>query len=60
MKNTWPLIFLIVLAIIVGYTGWRVERWINWKLSYGNKVGYKVEQRFQGLEDRVKVLEEKW
>ena len=59
IKDKWFSIaiipIIIIIMIVVGYIGWRVERWWNWKFSYGNKVETKIEL----LEKRVEALEQK-
>jgi len=37
----------------VAFTGWRIERWFNWRFAYGGMV----EQRIERLEQRVTALE---
>ena len=44
----------MIAGIILIWGGWKFERWVNWKLSYGNKV----EQRIETLEKRVINIEE--
>lgn len=42
-------------AVALGYGGWCLERWANWKLSYGPRV----EERLINLEKRLGALEAK-
>ena len=47
-----------ILAVLVGilavaYGGYRLERWWNWKWSYGPRV----EKRIEKLEKRIEKLE---
>ena len=53
--KTEILAMLVALAVSIpiGYGGWRLQRWHNWKFSYGAKV----EQRIQALENRIEALE---
>ena len=45
---------LIIAALVaIGYGGWCLERWINWKFSYGAKV----EARLERVEKRLEALE---
>lgn len=39
--------------LAVGIGGWKLERWLNWKLEYGHKVDRRMEQ----IERRVTALE---
>ena len=41
----------IVLALIIA--SWKLERWLNWKLDYGNRV----DQKLEALELRIRALE---
>lgn len=45
--------FMLALAVALGYGGWCLERWINWKFSYGEKV----EERLERVEKRLEALE---
>jgi len=53
MKDVFKFIITTIIVIVLGYYGWKLERKINWKFSYGNKVEIKMEQ----LEKRIEVLE---
>ena len=53
MKETIAFIVVLFVAIFLGILGWKAERWVNWKLSYGSKV----EQRIEKLEKRIEQLE---
>lgn len=44
---------LVIVAIGLGYIGWRLERWMNWKLCYSSKVDQRIEQ----LEKRIEKIE---
>jgi len=51
---------LVVAAIIailcgLGYLSWRVERWANWRFSYGPRL----EGRLLEVERRLDALERK-
>lgn len=39
--------------LAVGIGGWKLERWLNWKLDYGAKVDRSIET----LERRITALE---
>jgi len=47
--------FAVVLIVVLtlGIGGWRLERWLNWKLFYGAKVDRRIEM----LERRITALE---
>jgi hypothetical protein len=45
----------IIIVSLVGIAGWCLERWINWKLSYGPAV----EQRLESIEQRIEELEKR-
>ena len=53
MKETLQYIIIVVIVLLLGYGGWKAERYINWKFSYGNKV----EKRIKQLESKVEILE---
>jgi hypothetical protein len=53
MKEFIAAIGIILAVIAICVIGWRVDRWINWKFSYGGKV----DQRIEKLEKRVDDLE---
>jgi len=46
---------LIVMGLALGIGGWKLERWLNWKLDYGRKVDRRIEQ----LEKRIEALEQR-
>lgn len=47
-------IFFVILVIAgIAFFCWKMERWVNWKFSYGDKVETRIEQ----LESRVATLE---
>lgn len=56
-KNDCIFVFVMVLMIIgaigLGYIGWRLERWMNWKIFYSGKVDQRIEQ----LEKRIEKIE---
>ena len=39
--------------LAVGIGGWKLERWLNWKLDYGAKV----DRRIETLERRITAIE---
>lgn len=45
---------MCLVALLLGYSGFKFERWINWKLDYGKRV----EKRLESIEKRVKELED--
>ena len=59
MKNkikeiaVYTVVALVFVAI--AFSGWKLERWINWKFDYGSRVDSRIEK----LEERVRVLESK-
>jgi len=53
MKKLTGYILLILFFALLWFGGWKLERWINWKFSYGNKVETRIEQ----LETRIEQLE---
>jgi len=55
MKDIMGIVGVGIVVIVVGLGLWKLERWVNWKLSYGNKVDGRIEQ----LEKRVEALEAK-
>jgi len=55
MKESITVISIIIAIVIFCIIGWRIDRWINWKFSYGNKV----EQRIEKLEQRVENIEKR-
>lgn len=56
MKNdiAGPII-IVITAILLVIGGWKLERWINYKMSYSSQVTSQV----QPLVDRVTVLEKR-
>jgi len=54
MKQFFLVLTAIAVWALAGYYSWRLERWFNWKASYGQKM----ELRVKGLEQRIKKLEE--
>uniref|UniRef100_A0A6M3LDN3 Uncharacterized protein n=1 Tax=viral metagenome TaxID=1070528 RepID=A0A6M3LDN3_9ZZZZ len=55
-KNVPPYIlflFIIPFFLLLGFLGWKLERWINWKWDYGQRV----EQRIEQVEQRLDRLE---
>ena len=58
MKIVVFYIIGIVIALIVAYGGWKLDRWVNWKFDYGKKVT-AVTQRMDALEKRIEALESK-
>jgi hypothetical protein len=55
MKNTLVWFGGFLLAAIVGYGGWHLERWINWRFHHGPAV----EKRLESIEFRLRELENK-
>ena len=68
--NKEKIIMVLVLAgtLIVGYYGWKAERWLNWRWSYNGqvenatrksaeRVEEKFDERINALEKRVVTLE---
>jgi len=58
MNNLKIYIAFVIAVIIIaafGIGGWALERWINWKMYYGNQVNPRIEQ----LEKRIEALEKK-
>ena len=55
--NTLKLIAVFAVASIallaVGIGGWKLERWVNWKLDYGSRV----DRRIETLERRITAIE---
>ncbi len=55
MKNaTFVLISIPVLALII-WGGWRIERWINYKMGYQ----YDVKEELEPLRMDIKDLRER-
>jgi|AntAceMinimDraft_18_1070375.scaffolds.fasta_scaffold301419_2 cytochrome oxidase assembly protein ShyY1 len=53
MKTILAFLLAITVIIILAFGGWKLERWANWKLSYGGKVDAQITQ----LKKRIEVLE---
>jgi cytochrome oxidase assembly protein ShyY1 len=53
MKTVVIYVVSAILIASASFGCWKIERWINWKLDYGDKV----EQRIEILEARIDVLE---
>ena len=54
-KSTiFVFIIFIVCGLFLGFGGWMLERWVNWKFFYGPKI----EERISFLEKRVEKLEQ--
>lgn len=49
--SDFAIVFSALLAFGIG--GWKLERWLNWKLDYGHRVDRRIEQ----LEKRIRALE---
>jgi biopolymer transport protein ExbB/TolQ len=52
----------IIAAIFLVVGGWKLERWINYKISYSSQVTEQVQplvDRVSALEKRVEQLEKK-
>lgn len=47
------IVLSIAVSLLIAIPAWYMERWLNWKFSYGPKV----EERIQALEQRVERLE---
>ena len=54
MKKIIIIFLFSAMIIILSFASWEIERWINWKMSYGPKI----EQRIEKLEQRIEKLEE--
>lgn len=57
-KNFAITVYVITSIVCISFLMigiWELERWINWKFSYGPRV----EERISQLEKRVEKLEQK-
>ena len=62
MKTSVLFVIALILIIVMGYYGWKLERYINYSLSYENQVKKQTqpfEERILKLEQRVDNLEKK-
>lgn len=59
MKNELSVFVIpiagIIVSILLVIGGWKLERWINYKMSYSSQVSEQV----QPLVDRIVVLEKR-
>lgn len=53
LKRIAAFAVISTALLAVGIGGWKLERWLNWKLDYGAKVGRRIET----LERRITALE---
>ena len=56
-KSVWmellTLLGTLALIVAIALGGWKLSRWLNWRLSYGPKV----EERLAKIETRLDALE---
>lgn len=60
MKNVKTIlvgILVIVVLVVIPYTGWRISRWWNYKMSYQDQVQTEIQKAIKPLNDRITVLE---
>ena len=53
MTSFLAIVLVILVIFTLGYFGWRIERWANWRFSYGPQV----EKQIKDLEKRIIELE---
>lgn len=53
LANVGSVVVGVAMILLFSWIGWRVSRWMNWKLHYGPAV----ERRMESIEQRIEKLE---
>lgn len=60
MKNVKTILLIVLFVVVVAvipYTGWKISRWWNYKMSYQDQVQVEIQKAIKPLNDRITVLE---
>lgn len=47
MTMVVPTVLVLALMFAIGYGGWRVKRWFNYKVGYSSQVQEQVDKAMQ-------------
>lgn len=59
VKNKLIILVFVLVSVIISYFGWKLERYFNWSLSYGDNVEHVIEEKIKPIKNDNLQLQEK-